>query len=260
MPDRPIVASIVQYIDQIESGEMKVMDLVEKAAELGVDGIELRREAWEECGTEMNAELPAVKARAEELGLLVTFGTHSVIFCEGEARDQVLADVDTAAALGSPLCRLFSGPIPEAEDHPDWEWAQQVVDRAAEKGIVVALENYARSPGGTLAEIQTFLNHFDVPALKTNIDTGNYAGWKQDHLEAIAAIGHRAAYCHIKDPSDGGTSVPGEGDLEMKKIFSALDALPQRIIYCFEFPGGEEPDDRIKRGLSFMHSRADHPE
>ena len=66
--NRPIVASIVQYIERIESGEMKVMELVEKAAELGVDGIELRREAWGGGGTDMYDELPAVKARAEELG------------------------------------------------------------------------------------------------------------------------------------------------------------------------------------------------
>ncbi|HCK10299.1 sugar phosphate isomerase/epimerase [bacterium] len=256
MADRPVVASIVQYQTAIEAGTMSVTELVEKVAELGVDGVELRREAWEECGTLMSEELEAVKARVAELGLLITFGTHSVIFCEGVDRDQVLADVDTAAALGSPLCRLFSGPVPEAEDDPAWAWAKQVIDRAEEKGIVIALENYARSPGGTLGEIQTVLNHFDVPGLKTNIDTGNYAGWKQDHLEAIEAIGHRAAYVHVKDPREGGTSVPGEGDLDMKRIFAALDALPHKIVYCFEFPGGDEPDDRITRGLEFMRSRS----
>ena len=120
---------------------------------------------------------------------------------------------------------------------------------------MIALENYANSPGGTLAEIQTVLNRFDVPTLKTNIDTGNYAGWKQDILAAIEAIGDRADYVHVKDPAEGGTSVPGEGDLPMKEIFAALDALPQRIIYCFEFPGGDAPDDRIRRGLAFMRSR-----
>ena len=250
--DRPVVASIVQYIDAIESGSMSVMQLVEKAAELGVDGIELRREAW---GENMNTELSGIRERASELGLLVTFATHGVLFCEVDARDQLLADVDTAAEIGSPHLRIFSGPVPESDDHPDWDWAQQVIDRAASKGILIALENYARSPGGTLAEVRTVLNHFDVPALKTNIDTGNYAGWKQDHLEAIAAIGDRAVYVHIKDPGKGGTSVPGEGDLPMKEIFAALDALPQRIIYCFEFPGGDDPDDRIRRGLAFMENR-----
>ncbi len=253
--NRSIIASIVQYQPAIEAGEMSVMQMVEKAAELGVDGIELRRKAWEESGTSMRERLPAVKARAEELGLLVTFGTHSVLFCKGDARDQLLADVDTAADIGSPHVRIFPGPVPGTDDHPDWAWAEQVIDRAKEKGVQIALENYARSPGGTLAEIQTVLNHFDVPTLKTNIDIGNYAGWKQDPFEVIKAIGSRAINVHVKDPSDDGTSVPGEGDLPMKEIFSALDALPQRIIYCFEFPGGDEPDARITRGLAFMRSR-----
>ncbi len=248
--NRPIVASIVQYQDAIEAGNMSVMQLVEKAAELGVDGIELRREAW---GENMKAELPAVRERAGELDLLVTFATHSVLFCEGADRDQLLADVDTADEIGSPHLRIFSGPVPESNDHPDWVWAQEVIDHAATKGIVIALENYANSPGGTMAEIRTVLSHFDVPTLKTNIDTGNYAGWKQDLLDAIDAIGDRAVYVHVKDPSEGGTSVPGEGDLPMKDIFAALDALPQRIIYCFEFPGGDDPDDRIRRGLAFMN-------
>ncbi len=37
----------------------------------------------------------------------------------------------------------------------------------------------------------------------------------------------------------------------MKDIFAALDALLQKIIYCFEFPGGDDPDDRIRRGLAW---------
>ena len=43
--------------------------------------------------------------------------------------------------------------------------------------------------------------------------------------------------------------------LLMDEPFAALDALPQRIIYCFEFPGGDDPDDRIRRGLAFMVDR-----
>ena len=250
--DRPIVMSIVQYTDAIESGKMTVMELVEKAGELGVDGVELRRELW---GGGMNEELPAVKQRIESLGLQVTFATHSVLFCEGEDYDLLLADVDTAAEIGSPYLRIFSGPVPEGADDPAWEKTKAVIDRAGTKGIRIALENYSGEPGGTLAEIQTVLDHFPVPTLKTNIDTGNYAGWKQDLLEAIDAIGDRVAYVHIKDPSEGGTSVPGEGDLPMVEIFAALDALPQRIIYCFEFPGDDDPDDRIRRGLAFMRNR-----
>ncbi len=250
--ERPIIASIVQYTDAIETGEMTVMQLLQKAADLGLDGIELRRELW---GEKMKVELPVVRDRADELGLLVTFATHSVLFCEGDDRDMLLADVDTAAEIGSPLLRIFSGPVPEDCGAPEWDWAKRVIDRGASKGILIALENYADSPGGTLAEILTVLNHFDVPTLKTNIDTGNYAGWKQDHFQAIEAIGDRTVYVHIKDPREGGTSVPGEGDLPIMEILTALDRYLQRIIYCFEFPGGDDPDDRIARGLAFMQSR-----
>lgn len=249
---RPIVMSIVQYTDAIESKKMTVLELVEKAGELGVDGVEIRRELW---GEGMNEELLTVKHKIESLNLHVTFATHSVLFCEGEDYDLLLSDVDTTAEIGSPLLRIFSGPVPTKENDPAWDKAKAVIDLAEEKGILIALENYANSPGGTLAEIQTVLNHFNVPTLKTNIDTGNYAGWKQDILEAIQAIGDRAAYVHVKDPSEGGTSVPGEGDLPMKEIFAALDAQPQKIIYCFEFPGGDDPDDRIQRGLAFMKNR-----
>ncbi|MBT5829242.1 MAG: sugar phosphate isomerase/epimerase [Candidatus Latescibacteria bacterium] len=251
-PNRPIVMSIVQYTDAIESQKMTVLELVEKAGELDVDGIELRRELW---GDGMNEELPAVKQKIESLNLQVTFATHDVLFCEGDDYDQLLADVDTAAQIGSPLLRIFSGPVPTDENDPAWDKAKAVIDRAEKNGILIALENYANSPGGTLAEIQTVLNHFQVPTLKTNIDTGNYAGWKQDILEAIQAIGNRAAYVHVKDPSEGGTSVPGEGDLPMKEIFAALDTQPQKIIYCFEFPGGNDPEDRIQRASAFMKDR-----
>lgn len=253
MPDRPIVMSIVQYTDPIESGSMSVPELVEIAGTLGVDGLELRRELW---GAPMADELPGVRSRMAELGLQVTFGTHDVLFCEGDDYEQLLTDVDTAAEIGSPLFRIFTGPVPDDSGDPAWDKAKVVIDRAESNGIVIALENYARSPGGTLAEVKTVLDHFDVPALKTNIDIGNYTGWKQDVVEAIGEIGHRAAYVHVKDPGGAGTSVPGEGDVPMKEVFTALDALPQKIIYCFEFPGKDDPEDRIKRGLAWMRGRA----
>ena len=60
MPDRPIVMSIVQYLKQIESGSLSVPELVEIAAKLGVDGLELRREAW---GAKMKEELSGVRSR-----------------------------------------------------------------------------------------------------------------------------------------------------------------------------------------------------
>lgn len=250
---RPILLSIVQYTDAMESGKITAFDLVDKAKSLGADGLELRRELW----PQMAVELPAVRDRIRDLNLRVTFATHSVLFCDPSDRNQLMADVDTAADIGSPLLRIFPGPVPEDAGDPAWNWAKQVVAHAEARGIVIALENYSGSPGGTLAEVRSVLDTLDRPSLMTNIDTGNYAGWKQDILEAIDAMASRVTYVHIKDPGveEPGTMCPGEGNLPLEEIFAALDALPQRIIYCFEFPGGEDPDDRIWRSLAWMRNR-----
>ena len=249
---RPIIISVVQYAGQIESGKMTTLDLVEKAAQLGVDGLELRREPWPAYKT----ELPAVRARIEELGLLVTYGSFSTLFnTDPAAHQQLLEDITTAHALGSPLLRVFPGGTPAASDNAGWARAEEAVAHAADLGIQLALENFARTPGGTLEEVSFILASINSPALNGNIDIGNYPLHNQDVLEAIEAVGNRAIYVHVKDYA-GSPDAPavalGEGVLPLPGIFAALDALPQRIIYCFEFSGGSDPDGRIQNALAYL--------
>ncbi|MEZ4633923.1 MAG: hypothetical protein R2856_02900 [Caldilineaceae bacterium] len=44
--------------------------------------------------------------------------------------------------------------------------------------------------------------------------------------------------------------------LDIPRILSALDALPQHLYYIFEFRGGEDSEDRIERGLAYMRGRS----
>lgn len=249
---RPILISVVQYLGQVESGAMNTLDLVNKAAQLGVDGVELRREPWPAYKT----ELPAVRTRIEELGLLVTYGSFSTLFNSGAAaHQQLLEDITTAHALGSPLLRVFPGATPADDSSAGWAEAKEAVAHAADLGIQIALENFARTPGGTLAEVANILTRINSPALKTNIDIGNYPLHNQDVLEAIQSVGDRAIYVHVKDYSgsaDNPVAALGEGILPLPQIFSALDALPQRIILCFEFGGGNDPDGRVQNALAYL--------
>ncbi len=103
---RPILISVIQYLPQLESGALKISEFVNKGHEFGVDGIELRREAWPAYKT----ELPAVRKQIEDLGLLVTYATFSTLFNEDEAAHQLLLeDVRHSGALGAPLLRVFPG-------------------------------------------------------------------------------------------------------------------------------------------------------
>ncbi len=52
---RPILMCVVQYQDELKAGTLSILDLVGKLDDLGVDGIELRRELWPHYGDELAA-------------------------------------------------------------------------------------------------------------------------------------------------------------------------------------------------------------
>ena len=255
--ERPVLISVVQYQPQLESGAFNIPEVVDKAVEHGVDGVELRREVWPAYKT----EVPTVRRRIEDAGLLVTYATFSTLFNEDAAAHQLLLeDIETAHALGAPLLRVFPGATPPDDDAAGWGRGQEAVARAAGLGVQIALENFARTPGGTLAEVAHILARIDSPALKTNIDIGNYPQHGQDVVAAIEAIGSRAVYTHIKDfaGAPGGPAVGlGEGVSPLANIFAALNRLPQRLLFCFEFPGGDDPDGRIRASLAVLRAQGD---
>jgi sugar phosphate isomerase/epimerase len=239
-------------MDELQAGTMLAADVVVKACTLGADGAELRREPW----PAYERELIATRQLAESLKLGLTYATHNLLFSpDTEAHQLLLHDVDTAAALGSPLLRIFPGQTPPDDDGPGWEGAREAVERAASHGIVIALENYVGMPGGALAEVVHILDRIPSSALKTNIDIGNYVVRGQDVVEAIRVVGHRAVYAHLKDrPADpeGPHAYLGGGAVSLQPILAELERLPQEMIYCFEFPGGGDPEGRIKKSLAYL--------
>lgn len=254
MNNRPLLISVAQYEDELKNGTATIFDVIDVAHRLGADGVELRRETWADYAS----ELESARARIQERELLVTFATHATLFNESDdGYAQVRTDIDLAKALGSPILRVFQGPLPAGDDDAEWAKAQDLVDYAAERDVIIALENYVGEPGGTLAEIKSVLDRIDSPALGTNIDIGNYDARGEDIPHAIRTVGHRAVSAHIKDktatPGDPPTAL-GLGVLPLGKIMAELDALPQRILYCFEFRGGGDPEDRIRQSLNFLRT------
>ncbi len=250
--NRRVIISILQYQDEIAAGSLTVFDLISKVISFGVDGIELRREPWKNY----QAEVAPVREQLGAHGKFAVYATFSTLFSpDDNGRKLLMHDIDTARALGSPLLRIFPGAAPEDRSDPAWSFAKEAVEYAASLGVVLALENFGKSPGGTVREIAHILNAIQHPALQTNIDIGNYATNGEDVVAAIQAVGERAVYAHLKDKlgsqSDATTHLGG-GDMPMREIMTALEALPQHIIYCFEFAGAGEADARIEKSLAYL--------
>ena len=249
---RPILMCVVQYAEELKSGTLTVSDLIGKLDSFAVDGIELRRELWANYAN----EVAAVRQQIEAAGKLVTYATFSTLFSKDhQAHNLLLHDLDTAKALGSPLLRVFPGAAPTDTSDSAWTAAIEAVAHAASLGIVIALENWGNLPGGHLSELTHILNHIPSAALKVNVDVGNYAMHGEDVLDAIETLGERVVYAHLKDKPDAAgmaTTYLGNGALPMAAIIAALEALPQPILYCFEFDGDGEAESRIAKSLAYL--------
>ena len=244
----------MQFEDELKSGQRSVWELIDIALQTGADGLELRRETW----PRLDIELPEAARRIADAGLLVTYATQATLFGDPAASLQLRQDIDAAATLGAPLVRFFPGQTPPEHDDPAWERAQQAVEYAAAHGTVIALENYARPPGGTLAEIQGALSRLPSPALRTNLDMGNYPNHGQNVVAAINALSDYIIAAHLKDKTANPTDPPihlGAGVLPLADILSALDRLPQRVYCIFEFRGGSDPLGGIRQSLSYLKQR-----
>ena len=249
--ERPILLSVVQYAEALTSGAQQISDVLEAARRHGADGIEIRPEYWRDKAR----ELPAARERAERDGLMVTYATMNTLF-SAETADALRQDIADARALGAPQVRVFPGAVPAGDVAAGWEHGRSIARYAAEHGVTIALENYARTPGGTLAESMRTLER--LQELRVNVDIGNYPRHGQDVPEAIRTLADRIISAHLKDqgaPPDDASTALGEGALPLPAILDELERLPQRIIYCFEFGGGGDPDGRIDRSIAYLRAR-----
>ena len=185
--------------------------VIDHAAELGFDGVEiLHRQMQEESTTYMNS----LKRRAWESGLdLIMLSIHQDFVDPSEAKRQEAVDhtkhcIDLAHQMGIPAIRLntgrwgtirsfddlmaANGQEPALDGYADEDaigWCvdsiRECLPHAAEAGVVMALENH----WGLSTKVDVLLRiHREVgdPWLGINMDTGNYVGDPYPQIEQLA--------------------------------------------------------------------------
>lgn len=251
--DTPVTAliSTMQFHGTLSTGRHSLLGVVEAASRLGAGGVEFRPDYWREKERDIVSMRRAIGAR----GLVATYATFAMLFNAEPSGDESLRrDVDDAVALGSPLLRVFLGAAPDDAEDPAWDRARRLVDYAAERGIALALENFARAPGCRVGEIARTLDTIRAPALRTNVDVGNYALNGEDIPAAVRTFGERVMASHLKDANDAGATYLGGGSLPLPAILDAFAALPQPVLHGFEFEGGDDPEGRIAASLAYLRA------
>jgi sugar phosphate isomerase/epimerase len=254
-PAREIFISAVQFDAQFTSGSKTVLDLAPIAVAMGVKGVEYRDVYWRDKDT----ELSALKRQLTQLKLKAAYTTMTPLYDPDPARQQqLLRDIQDARDLGAVLLRVNLGrrPGPGPADAKTHYAGRMAVERAAALRVHLTLENNSTEPGHLLSDVKETLATFACRFVGTNIDFANYATTGQDSLEAIRALARWINYVHAKDARKTAagwrSTYLGDGTLPLKEIIRALDATGKTVPFCFEFPGGDDPEGSIRKSLEFL--------
>ena len=257
--------------------------LIDKAVEMGFDGIEFVDYAIAECSDE---ELCSIRAYAQKKGLAITaLCIGADLWCTNDKqRKEVTARlhsfVDKAKLLGAPILRHDIASQPRSrtysigyDDCVDavYEIIRENAQYAEKNGVVTVTENH-----GTFSQdserIEKLVNKVAHPNFGVLIDVGNFMMADENPCIAVARLAPYARYVHAKDfflksgseyaPVDGwmGTragnfirpTIIGHGDARVLQSLKVLRESGYDGFVSIEFEGSEDVLSAISEGLAYM--------
>ena len=230
-------------------GEMTEDDLLRRAAALGLRSVELGRPVC--CLPEAfdAPRLGQLRGLADGLGLACRVSGFAPLLAQGDEVEQMEMMLDTqlraTEILGASVLRfdgMLSTRMRINEPKPVALCAEnlrRVLARAAEVGVVIALENHMDF---TTDEFLRLLDAVDSPDLMVTLDTGNMLPLLEPLLPFIAAVLPRIVNVHFKGLefvwSDGGavltSSAPEQSIVDLEEVLRQLQGTPQQVTMHIE--------------------------
>ena len=257
-----------------EEQKYPVQKVIEQAAGLGFDGVELLHRQMDD---ETPAYLNSLKQAAFKHGLsLPMLSIHQDFVSPDAAERQAAVDhtkkcIALAARLGVPAIRLNSGrwntiksfddlmkvkgdepPIQGYTDEDAFKWCvdgiRACLPDAEAAGVTLALENH----WGLTTKVENLLRiHKDVdsPWLGINLDTGN---WPGDPYEGIERLAPFATIVQAKTYYGGG--VWYTLDLDYPRIARILDKAGFKGWVSLEMEGKEPAATAVPKSLEMLRA------
>jgi sugar phosphate isomerase/epimerase len=239
---------------------MTLEQFLEKAAEIGFDGVELTSYYFRDTSP---AFLRRLRARAFQLGLDVSGAAVGNNFClpAGPEREKQIANVkkwvEHSELLGAPVIRIFAGSKQKGQS--DDEARRLVVEAiedcctyAGEHGVYLAIENHG-GPTATAEGTLAILKAVKSPWFGANLDTGNYHS--ADPYAEIAATAPYAITTHVKVDMTAAGQKPQPADF--KRIVTILRDAGYRGYLAIEYEAKEDPLTALPRHYQALRQAID---
>ncbi|MDA0745976.1 MAG: sugar phosphate isomerase/epimerase [bacterium] len=261
----------LSYKDQFAAGKIDLVGFINRAYEMGLDGIDLHTRAF--ASTEP-AYLRDIRMRCLKRGLALSYIGVSNNFGKPQAElpavvDDVKKWVDVAAFMGIPLVRIFAAWVPEGEPEEQvWERMMPCMHEVAaygeEKGVVLGLHNHNHGcVTRTGKEVRRILDEVNNPYLSHILDTGQYVGspgasganGKEDPaLDFYGSITETAPLAVHVRAKIYRIQTGEEAWLDYPRIFEILKSVKYNgwVSIVYEGQAVEEEETAVKKAVKYM--------
>ena len=232
------------YQKYFNAGSMTMESFIQKAVDLGVQGVDITTYWLKSTEPEY---LTSLRHLAFKNGMSLSGIAIRTEMCQAggairtEETHRIQQWVDTAELLGAPHVRVFAGSLPGgASERQGIEWVVEAMkpacDYAAKRGITLGIENH----GGMTARASTtveILRRVDSPYAGINLDISNFEGKTDDEMYSdIRACVPFATHTHIRD-SFGATKRP----IDLDRVWRLFAQGGYKGYMSAEYEAEEDP-------------------
>lgn len=205
--------SSYSFNQYIKAGKLTLPQVVDKAAEMGFEGIEFIDLPLAEDPAARLALARELRERARKNGLsMVAYTVAARLWQPTEELrraeiERVKGEVDLAAVLGAPILRhdlvwaldqsgagrSFLGMMPALA-----ESVREITAYAAAKGIKTCSENHGRIAQDS-TRMEAFVNLVGEDNYGLLVDVGNFLCVDEDPVTAVSRVANFAFHVHAKD-------------------------------------------------------------
>ncbi|WP_042458901.1 sugar phosphate isomerase/epimerase family protein [Neobacillus dielmonensis] len=257
----------------VAAGKMSILEFIDYAASIGVDGVELLDIYW----NDEEMEIPQVLSRVKEKNLQVSAYdiTNNFVKESQEERDQETArvrkSVDIAKKLDTKVVRIFSGDVHQGisfEQGKQWiiEGLKESAKYAEEKGVLLGIENHGYFAGRS-AQVAELIEAVGSPNVRSTLDTGNFLLVDENPKDAVTALKHDAVHVHFKDfiqvdstyeehafqslagKRYAGTAA-GEGNVDLHHVITELKSADYQGWLSVEFEGAGDAKQGTEKSVA----------
>jgi sugar phosphate isomerase/epimerase len=237
------------YSKLLRAGKMAMEDVIRKAVELGIDGVDMTAYWFKSTDA---AYLASLRHLAFKNGVCFSGAATgaSTVQTDPDKRAQVLQEikkwVDVTESLGAPHLRVFAGKLPAgATIQQGIEWTVDTLKVACEyagkKGITLGMEDHEGITQNSDPCLE-IVHRVDSPFFGINLDITNFNSTAQaDAYAQIEATVPYATHSHIRDRFEDGEPV------DLDRVWQLFARASYKGFMSAEYEGEESPSTGVPK-------------